>query len=229
MRSSYDSRQERDLREKVERSVFFARSMKCIDHVVFHRSRHRSRAKKKKELHPRRSTQCMDPFPSEWVTFGVTRSVGRSVVFVPPRRGRGRGRRRGAGRRDRATPLRDAVRRRRMVLKTERCSFSGARVYPGHGTRLTKVDSVRTRDDDARATLATTLATPRAGGSLRATRERRPHRRVFDGWRDDDDARRARGYSTLRERVRARAGAATRRAIGGRRATTTMVDRVMLG
>ena len=30
-----------------------------------------------------------------------------------------------------------------MVLKTERCSFSGLRVYPGHGTRLTKIDSVR--------------------------------------------------------------------------------------
>jgi ribosomal protein L24E len=28
-----------------------------------------------------------------------------------------------------------------MVLKTEKCSFSGLRVYPGHGMRLTKVDS----------------------------------------------------------------------------------------
>jgi ribosomal protein L24E len=28
-----------------------------------------------------------------------------------------------------------------MVLKTEKCSFSGLRVYPGHGMRLTKQDS----------------------------------------------------------------------------------------
>ena len=28
-----------------------------------------------------------------------------------------------------------------MVLKTEKCSFSGMRVYPGHGMRLTKQDS----------------------------------------------------------------------------------------
>jgi ribosomal protein L24E len=28
-----------------------------------------------------------------------------------------------------------------MVLKTEKCAFSGLRVYPGHGTRLTKIDS----------------------------------------------------------------------------------------
>jgi len=28
-----------------------------------------------------------------------------------------------------------------MVLKTEKCSFSGLRVYPGHGMRLTKTDS----------------------------------------------------------------------------------------
>lgn len=28
-----------------------------------------------------------------------------------------------------------------MVLKTEKCSFSGLRVYPGHGMRLTKIDS----------------------------------------------------------------------------------------
>ena len=43
-----------------------------------------------------------------------------------------------------APPLCDARHRRStMVLKTERCSFSGLRVYPGHGTRLTKIDSVR--------------------------------------------------------------------------------------
>ena len=28
-----------------------------------------------------------------------------------------------------------------MVLKTEKCAFSCLRVYPGHGTRLTKIDS----------------------------------------------------------------------------------------
>lgn len=28
-----------------------------------------------------------------------------------------------------------------MVLKTEKCSFSGLRMYPGHGMRLTKQDS----------------------------------------------------------------------------------------
>ncbi len=28
-----------------------------------------------------------------------------------------------------------------MVLKTEVCRFSGLKIYPGHGTRLTKMDS----------------------------------------------------------------------------------------
>ena len=28
-----------------------------------------------------------------------------------------------------------------MVLKTEVCRFSGLKIYPGHGMRLTKIDS----------------------------------------------------------------------------------------
>ena len=28
-----------------------------------------------------------------------------------------------------------------MVLKTQTCRFSGLRIYPGHGMRLTKMDS----------------------------------------------------------------------------------------
>ena len=41
----------------------------------------------------------------------------------------------------RRSPLRDARDGLVMVLKTEKCSFSGLRVYPGHGMRLTKQDS----------------------------------------------------------------------------------------
>ena len=45
-----------------------------------------------------------------------------------------------------ALPLSDArvddfARQRKMVLKTEVCRFSGLKIYPGHGMRLTKVDS----------------------------------------------------------------------------------------
>ena len=62
-------------------------------------------------------------------TFG---EIGSTRRGRPSRRGR--------------PPLCDArltTRESTMVLKTERCSFSGLRVYPGHGTRLTKIDSVR--------------------------------------------------------------------------------------
>jgi len=45
-------------------------------------------------------------------------------------------------RRDASASLRLAsVSTATMVLKTEKCSFSGLRVYPGHGMRLTKIDS----------------------------------------------------------------------------------------
>ena len=47
-----------------------------------------------------------------------------------------------AARRRPMPPLRDASEPPYvMVLKTEKCAFSGLRVYPGHGTRLTKIDS----------------------------------------------------------------------------------------
>jgi len=66
------------------------------------------------------------------------RTFGEIVDEVVRRRG-GRPSRRAR------PPLCDArlTREFTMVLKTERCSFSGLRVYPGHGTRLTKIDSVR--------------------------------------------------------------------------------------
>jgi hypothetical protein len=145
-----------------------------------------------------------------------------------------------------------------MVLKTERCSFSGLRVYPGHGTRLTKIDSVRCvrrvgSRISARARVASGVShpspTPRSRGSSWA-RVVETRDACEDDACDDDGAMResGEGARVIRARVRRdglevdgwRDGARARGAIAqrrwvralksmGRRMTTTRARALSFG